>query len=344
MLCLVAHVAMPWLVLALAGGFAGDERFALTVDYGRIAFPYILLISLTALISGVLNGLGRFAVAAAAPILMNLVMIAFLVIGHLTGSDLGKWQIWSVPAAGVAQLALVWWAAARAGFPIVPRMPRLTPELRRLAIIAGPAVLTAGVVQVNLIVGRQVGSFFDGAVAWLSYADRLYQLPLGVVGVAIGVVLLPDLARRLGAGDHAGGRSALNRAAEFTLALTLPGRAGADRHPRPDRLGAVRARRLRPGRHRRDRARRGDLRRRPAGLRAAEGGAAGLLRPRGHPHAVPLRGARDDRQRRRRARPRAADRLQRRRARHHRRRLDHAARSSGAAPARWARRPPPTTG
>jgi putative peptidoglycan lipid II flippase len=83
-------------------------------------------------------------------------------------------------------------------------------------------VLAGGVVQVNLLVGRQVGSFFDGAVAWLSYADRLYQLPLGVVGIAIGVVLLPDLSRRLGAGDEDGGRNAVNRAAEFTLALTLP--------------------------------------------------------------------------------------------------------------------------
>jgi putative peptidoglycan lipid II flippase len=94
--------------------------------------------------------------------------------------------------------------------------------MRRLARIMGPAVLAGGVVQINLLVGRQVGSFFDGAVAWLSYADRLYQLPLGVVGVAIGVVLLPDLSRRLGAGDGPGGRDALNRAAEFTLALTLP--------------------------------------------------------------------------------------------------------------------------
>ncbi|MBA3324752.1 MAG: polysaccharide biosynthesis C-terminal domain-containing protein, partial [Rhodobacteraceae bacterium] len=96
------------------------------------------------------------------------------------------------------------------------------PELRRLARVMGPAVLAGGVVQINLLVGRQVGSFFDGAVAWLSYADRLYQLPLGVVGAAIGVVLLPDLSRRLSAGDASGGRDAVNRAAEFTLALTLP--------------------------------------------------------------------------------------------------------------------------
>jgi putative peptidoglycan lipid II flippase len=219
---LLGQLAMPWLVLAMASGFAGDERFTLSVEHGRIAFPYILFISLTALLSGVLNSFGRFALAAAAPILMNVVMIAFLLIGWWTNGNIGRWQIWSVPVAGVAQLALVWWGCARIGVPVRPRLPRLTPELRRLAAVAAPAILAGGVVQVNLLVGRQVGSFFDGAVAWLSYADRLYQLPLGVVGIAIGVVLLPDLSRRLKAGDDQGGRDALNRATEFTLALTLP--------------------------------------------------------------------------------------------------------------------------
>lgn len=219
---LVGQLLMPWLVLALASGFAGDERFDLAVLYGRIAFPYILFISLTALLSGVLNSLGRFALAAAAPILMNVVMIGFLLAGHWTGGDVGLWQIWSVPVAGVAQLGLVWWGAEQAGMRIRPRLPRLSPELRRLAAVAGPAVLAGGVIQINLIVGRQVASFFDGAVAWLAYADRLYQLPLGVVGIAIGIVLLPDLSRRLQAGDAAGGRDAVNRAAEFTLLLTLP--------------------------------------------------------------------------------------------------------------------------
>lgn len=219
---LVGMALMPWLVLAMASGFVGDERFELSVLYGRIAFPYLIFISLTALLCGVLNATGRFALAAAAPILMNVVMIAFLAIGWATGGDVGMWQIWSVPVAGVAQLWLTWWGADRAGMKIRFRRPRLTPELKRLARIMGPAVLAGGVVQVNLLVGRQVGSFFDGAVAWLSYADRLYQLPLGVVGSAIGVVLLPDLSRRLAAGDGAGGRDAVNRATEFTLALTLP--------------------------------------------------------------------------------------------------------------------------
>ena len=218
----IGQIAMPWLVLALASGFAGDERFTLAVEHGRIAFPYVILISLTALLSGVLNSLGRFALPAAAPILMNVVMIAFLLIGWRSEGNIGLWQIWSVPVAGVAQLALVWWGCARAGMPVLPRLPRLTPEMRRLTVIMVPALLAGGVVQINLIVGRQVGSFFDGAVAWLSYADRLYQLPLGVVGIAIGIVLLPDLSRRLKAGDGSGGRDAINRATELTLALTLP--------------------------------------------------------------------------------------------------------------------------
>jgi putative peptidoglycan lipid II flippase len=129
---------------------------------------------------------------------------------------------WTVPLTGIVQLAFTWVAAHRMGLRFTPGWPKITPELKRLAIIAGPAVLAGGVVQINLLVGRQVASFTEGAVAWLSYADRLYQLPLGVVGIAIGTVLLPDLARRLRSGDHAGGRASFNRGAEFALALTLP--------------------------------------------------------------------------------------------------------------------------
>jgi len=92
-----------------------------------------------------------------------------------------------VPVAGIAQFALVWVAAKRAGFSLIPRLPRLTPDLKRLALIAAPAALAGGVVQINLLVGRQVASQYDSAIAWLYNADRLYQLPLGVVGIAIGI-------------------------------------------------------------------------------------------------------------------------------------------------------------
>ncbi|MEL7115752.1 MAG: murein biosynthesis integral membrane protein MurJ [Pseudomonadota bacterium] len=219
---LLALLVMPWLVVAMASGFIGDERFDLATLYGRIAFVYILFISLAALLSGLLNATGRFAAAAAAPVLLNVLFVAALILGDARGWDLGLTMAWTVPIAGVAQLALVWVAARRAGFTLGITWPRLSPDIKRLAIIAAPAALAGGVVQINLLVGRQVASFFDGAIVWLSVADRLYQLPLGVVGIAIGVVLLPTLARRLQAEDAEGGRDAFNRAAEISLALTLP--------------------------------------------------------------------------------------------------------------------------
>lgn len=219
---LLAHLAMPWLVLAMAAGFQGDERFDLAVIYGRICFPYILFISLTALLSGLLNAGGRFMAAAAAPVLMNFILIAAMLLAARLGWDMGLAMAWSTPISGVAQLFCVWWAAKRMGFALRLRRPRLSPDMKRLLAIAAPAVLAGGVVQINLLVGRQVGSFYDGAIAWLTNADRLYQLPLGVVGIAIGIVLLPDISRRLKAGDTDGGRHAYNRATEFALFLTIP--------------------------------------------------------------------------------------------------------------------------
>ncbi|MGH1353915.1 MAG: murein biosynthesis integral membrane protein MurJ [Thalassovita sp.] len=221
-LTLVAQLAMPWLIYGLASGFAGQEQFDLSVEFGRIAFPYILFISLAALLSGILNSLGRFAAAAAAPVLLNVLLVSVMIIAAITGGDIARTLIWAIPVAGVAQLALVWIAARRAGFKMRVERPRLTPDMRRLIKIAVPAALAGGVVQVNLLVGQQVASYFDRAVGWLYAADRLYQLPLGVVGIAIGVVLLPDLSRRLKADDHDGARNALSRAAEVSLALTIP--------------------------------------------------------------------------------------------------------------------------
>ena len=219
---IIGHFAMPLLVLAMASGFAGDQRFDLSVVLGQIAFPYILFISLTALVSGMLNAMGRFLATAMAPVLMNVFLVAAMVAGERFSWDIGRTLAWSVTLSGILQLLFTWAVLRRTGYRLPFRMPRLTPELKRLAVIAAPAVLAGGVVQINLIVGRQVASFTEGAVAWLTYADRLYQLPLGVVGIAIGVVLLPDLSRRLRAGDEAGGRESFNRGAEFALFLTIP--------------------------------------------------------------------------------------------------------------------------
>jgi putative peptidoglycan lipid II flippase len=217
-----AMIFMPALVWATAGGFVGDARFDLTVDYGRIVFPYILLMSLTALFSGVLNATGRFAAAAAAPVFLNIFVCISMSWAAYTGGEVIRWLIWTVPFAGIAQLALVWIATDRSGLRLRPARPRWTPEMKRLVVVAIPAALAGGVMQINLLVGQQVASHFDKAVGWLYAADRLYQLPLGVVGIAVGIVLLPDLSRRLTAQDEKGAKHAFSRAGELSLALTIP--------------------------------------------------------------------------------------------------------------------------
>lgn len=221
-LTLVGTLAMPWLVWAMASGFVGDARFDLAVNFGRITFCYILFISLVALLSGVMNAHGHFSEAGFVPILMNLIFIAAIGVAVWLGWDMGATLAWTVPITGGAQLAFTWMAAHRMGFRPRLALPRWSQDLKHLLIIAGPAVLTGGVVQINLLVGRQVASYTDSAVSWLVYADRLYQLPLGVVAIAIGTVLLPDLSRKLQAGDDLGGRESFNRSIEFALTLTLP--------------------------------------------------------------------------------------------------------------------------
>lgn len=218
----LAMVFMPALVWATAEGFYGDERFDLAVDYSYVVFPYILFMSLAALFSGVLNATGRFAAAAAAPVLLNIFACTALIAGAVSGGEVIRWLITVIPLAGIAQLALVWIATERAGIRIRPGLPKLNPEMRHMVRIAVPAALAMGVTQINLVVGQLVASKTEKAVSWLFAADRLYQLPLGVVGIAVGIVLLPDLSRRLRAGDKDGARNAFSRAGEFTLLLTIP--------------------------------------------------------------------------------------------------------------------------
>jgi putative peptidoglycan lipid II flippase len=219
---IIGTIAMPLLVWAMASGFVGDGRFDMAVDFGRITFVYIGFISLFALLSGILNAHGRFAEAGAVPVLMNVVFILAMLLAHRFGWDMGLTLAWTTPITGIAQLAWTLYAARRIGFVPRLRMPRLTPDFRRLMVNMGPALLVGGVVQINLLVSRQVASGTEGAISWLVYADRLYQLPLGVVAIAVGTVLLPELSRRLQAGDSTGGREAFNRGTEFALLLTLP--------------------------------------------------------------------------------------------------------------------------
>lgn len=218
----IGMIFMPGLVWLTAEGFYGDARFDVTVGYGRIVFPYIFFMSLAALFAGVLNATGRFAAAAAAPVLLNVFTLSAMTLGYFLGAEVINWLLWAIPLSGIAQLALVWVAASRAGVTLRIGRPRWTPDMSRMVKIAVPAALASGVMQINLVVGQLVASRTESAVSWLFAADRLYQLPLGVVGIAVGIVLLPELSRRLKAGDETGARDAYSRAGEFALALTIP--------------------------------------------------------------------------------------------------------------------------
>jgi putative peptidoglycan lipid II flippase len=223
----VAMIAMPVLMLILAPGFIGDpEKFDLTVFLTRITFPYLTLVSILALISGVLNGLGRFAAAAFAPTLLNVVLIgvlwALLAVDLAGEAQAGMWLAIGVVIGGFAQLALVVGDLHRAGFLLKLVRPRWSERMKRLVSLGVPGIIAGGITQINIVVGTMIASLQAGAVSLLYYADRLYQLPLGVVGIAIGVVLLPELSRRLKAGDEAGVKVASARSLEFAMLLTLP--------------------------------------------------------------------------------------------------------------------------
>jgi putative peptidoglycan lipid II flippase len=222
------EIFMPLAMHLFAPGFAATpEKFDLAVDLTRITFPYLLMISLVSLLSGVLNALSRFAVAAAAPVLLNLSLIAALLGLTEFLKTPGHALAWGTAAAGVLQLAWVWHACKRAGMPIRLARPSFTPRIRVLLKRILPGVAGAGLYQLNLLVDTILATLLiEGSVSFLYYADRVNQLPLGVVGTAIGTALLPTLSRHLRAGDGLAAENAQNRSVEFGLFISLPAAIG----------------------------------------------------------------------------------------------------------------------
>jgi putative peptidoglycan lipid II flippase len=234
----VAIVAMPCLVATvIAPGFTDTpEKFDLTVVMTRIMFPYLFCMSLVAMFSGILNSMRRYFLAAFAPVLLNVVLVVALVASAAAGqqpAETGVVLAWGVFLSGVLQLFFLAWGVRRTGFVMAMRRPRMTPEVRRLLVLMGPAALTGGVVQINLLVGQMIASTQDKAITFINLADRINQLPLGVIGIAIGVVLLPELARALKAGNIDDAQHLQNRSLEFSLGLSLPAAIGMMMIPGP---------------------------------------------------------------------------------------------------------------
>ena len=227
LLSIAAVAAMPWLMLVLAPGFAADPaKYDLAVVMTQIAFPYLLCMSLVALLSGVLNSLGKFVESSAVSIVLNLTLIAAMslamALGYRNEPKAGLVLAFGVLAAGILQLGLLLDGVRRNGLWLKLRRPRWNDDIRRLVTLGIPGVIAGGITQINILVGTIIASLQPGAVSHLYYADRIYELPLAIVGIAIGVVLLPDVSRHLRAGNHAAVMASQNRSLEFAMLLTLP--------------------------------------------------------------------------------------------------------------------------
>ncbi|MEM9233876.1 MAG: murein biosynthesis integral membrane protein MurJ, partial [Pseudomonadota bacterium] len=229
----------PLFVSILATGFRDDPgRFGLTVDYVKIMFPYLACMSVVGIYGGMLNALHRFAAAAAAPLLLNVCLITGLLLyADRPVEDIGQAAAIAVMTGGILQLLTLIYAASRSKLLLRLRLPRLTSSVTRMIKLGTPGFIAAGALQINLIVGTNVASRQLGANSWLAYADQLYQLPLAIIGIALGVVLMPAISRSVKSGDESGAVKTLSRGIEIALFFALP--AAAALIVIPDRLCAA---------------------------------------------------------------------------------------------------------
>jgi len=220
------QLGAPWLAYVFFPGMIGDPGgLAFAALLLQITMPYLLTMAVLALVTGVLNSHGRFAASAFAPVLFNLVLITILALDFAEGARLAVWLSIGVTVSGVMQALLLLGAARARRLRVSFRLPRLTPRVKRLVALGVPGALAAGVTQINVLVTSSIATLEEGARSWINYAERLYQLPLGVIGIAMGVALLPNLARLVRAGEIERGHFTMNRAIELSLALTLPAAA-----------------------------------------------------------------------------------------------------------------------
>lgn len=221
-LVIAAQFAMPWIMKVIHGGYEeSSESFQLAILLTQITMPYLACMSLAALLSGVLNSSGRFILSAGAPTLLNI----FLISAALLGDDAHHTAVLAsiaVTLAGIAQAALLWWGVTRQKVSLSLGWPKLTPAVKKVIALAIPGTIAASGTQINIIVSQALASFEEGAKSWLFYADRLYQLPLGIVGVAVGVAILPRLARSARAQDTDGSHRLMDDGIGLAMALTVP--------------------------------------------------------------------------------------------------------------------------
>ena len=224
-LTVACQLAMPWIMYAYSYGYEpGSEKFRLTVILTQITMPYLPCIVIASLFSGVLQARGRFIVYGLYPTLLNVIMLVAVLPQH-DPVEAAYAASWAVLVAGVAQAALCWWGARRMGARIRPRSLKLTPDIRAMLRRMAPGMLASSATQINLFISAILASQVAGMRVWLNLAERFYQLPLSLVGVAIGVALLPRLSQAVQKKDTADTQESLDQALVFGMALSLPAAA-----------------------------------------------------------------------------------------------------------------------
>jgi putative peptidoglycan lipid II flippase len=221
----LCQLAMPWLMMAYSPGYMADPaKFKLAVLLTQITMPYLPCISIAALFAGILTARGRFVIYGLYPTVLNVVML-LAVLPQKDPTRAAFAASWAIVVAGLGQAAICWWGAHRTGARVHLKALKFTPEIKALARRAVPGVIASSAVQINLFISAILASQVAGMRVWLSMAERFYQLPLSLVGVAIGVALLPRLSTAFQMKDHEDTQGAMDQAIVFALALSLPAAA-----------------------------------------------------------------------------------------------------------------------
>lgn len=220
---IIFQIFMPFFMEILFPGFLNEpEKFDLLVDLSRITIFYLIFISLVSLLSGILNSLNKFAVPAAAPIILNATLVLSVFIFHSKVPTYAHALSWGVFLAGILQFLWLFYFTVRAKFLLYPKFPRLTGDIKKFFKKLLPGIIGANVMQINLLVDSIFASMIAGAVSYLYYADRINQLPLAMIGIAIGIALLPTLSRKIKAGENKEAIKIQNVALEAGLMLVIP--------------------------------------------------------------------------------------------------------------------------
>ena len=224
---LISEIFMPFIIDIFAPGFSDNpQKFELAVKLAYITFPFLFSIALTSFFGSILNTLGNFKPYALTPIILNLCMIFSLVFFANTFPTAAHTVAWGVAVSGVIQLILLWWIAKKYGFGVISFRLQFTPEIGLFFKKIMPGILGAGIYHLNVMIGSIFASQTNGAVSWIYYADRLNQLPLGVIGIALATVLLPSLSKEIKKHNMNRTKAIFNNSMKFASLLVIPSALG----------------------------------------------------------------------------------------------------------------------